>query len=208
MSTFRSLPPGVTHPPNVRNIGYLGSLLLLSPAWSLRIESTKASLLRKMSKEHYITYLETKDISNKDFSVNKKHLLSFAEITSSNFKDICSDIYQLKSDTNNKFNAYLHKLMQTTANSIFYKNYVLHYVNILHHLDHDLVTHNNRIEHIKTALHMKCRNFISQVYIYLLGIRFKNLHADVFSNILRGVSKHLLKDQVYTLLYGISVNPY
>ncbi len=34
------------------------------------------------------------------------------------------------------------------------------------------------------------------------------LHADVLSNILRGVSKHLLKDQVYTLLYGISVNTY
>ncbi len=33
--------------------------------------------------------------------------------------------------------------MHTTADTIFYKNYILHYVNILHHLDHDLVIHNN-----------------------------------------------------------------
>ncbi len=87
-----------------------------------------------------------------------------------------------------------------------YKNDVLHYVNILHHLDHDLVTHNNRIKSIKTALHMKCKNIISDLHILAKNqIPESILHADVFSNILREVSKHLLKD---TLLYGISVNPY
>ncbi len=127
----------------------------------------------------------------------------------SNFKDIRSDIAHLKADPNNKFHAYLHRLMHTSSDSIFYKYYVLHYVNILHHLDHDLVTHNNRIECIKTALHMKCRNFISGLHILAKNqIPESILHADVFSNILRGVSHHLLKDNVCTLLYCISVNPY
>ncbi len=72
MPTFRSLPPGVTHPLNMKNVGYLGMLLLLSPAWSLPIESTKATPFGKMSQEHYITYLETKDISIKTFSVTKR----------------------------------------------------------------------------------------------------------------------------------------
>ncbi len=156
---------------------------------------------------HYI--LENQRNFQKNILSNQKYLLSLAEITFSNFKDICSDIFQLKSDTNNKFDAYLHKPMDTTADSIFYKNYVLHYVNILHHLDHNLLTHNNRIERIKTSLHMKCRNFISDLHILAKNqIPESILHADVFCNILRGVSQHLLKDQVYTLLYGISVNPY
>ncbi len=112
---------------------------------------------------------------------NKKYLLSLAEIISNNFKDICSDISQLETDTNNEFDAYLNKVMHTTADSIFYENYVLHYVNILHHLDHDLVTHNDRIEHIKTSLHMKCRNFISGLHILAKNqIPESILYADVF----------------------------
>ncbi len=140
---------------------------------------------------------------------NKRYLISLAEITSSNFKDVRSDIAKLKSNTNNKFDRYLHRLMYTSADSIFHKKYVLHYINILHHLDYDLVTHNNRIECIKTSLHMKYRNFISGPHIIAKNqIPESILHADVFYNILRGVSQYLLKDNVYTLLYGTSVNPY
>ncbi len=99
--------------------------------------------------------------------------------------------------------------MHTSADSIFYKNYILHYVNILPHLDHDLVIHNNKIECIKSNLHMKCKNFISGLYILARNhIHESILHADVFSNILHGVSQYLLKDNVYTLLYGTAVNPY
>ncbi len=35
--------------------------------------------------------------------------------------------------------------MHTTADSVFYKNYVLYYVNILHRLDHNLVAHSKKI---------------------------------------------------------------
>ncbi len=96
---------------------------------------------------------------------NKRYLLSLAEITSSNFKDVRSNIAYLKKETNNKFDRYLHRLMHTSADSIFNKNYILHYVNILHYLDTDLVIHNNKIERIKSNLHMKCRNFISSLHI-------------------------------------------
>ncbi len=56
---------------------------------------------------------------------------------------------------------------------------------------------------------MKCRNFISGLHI-LARTRIPEsiVHADVFSNILLGVSQYLLKDNVYTLLYGTAVNPY
>ncbi len=119
------------------------------------------------------------------------------------------DIANLKTETNNKFDRYLHKLMHTTANTIFYKNYILHYMYILHHLDHDLVTHNNKIERIKSTLYMKCRNFISGLHILARNHLLESiLHTDVFSNILHGVSQYLRKDNVYTLLYGTAVYPY
>ncbi len=99
--------------------------------------------------------------------------------------------------------------MHTPADSIFYKNYILHYVNIFHHLDHDLVIHNNKIKCFKSNLHMKCRNFISGLHILARNrIPESILHANVFSNILHGVSQYLLKDNVYTLIYGTAVNPY
>ncbi len=86
---------------------------------------------------------------------------------------------------------------------------ILHYENNLHHLDHDLVIHNNKIEHIKSNLHLKCRSFISGLHILSRNcIPESILHADVFSNILHGVSQYLHKDNVYTLLYGSAVNPY
>ncbi len=89
------------------------------------------------------------------------------------------------------------------------KNYLLHYVNILHHLDHDLVMHNNKIGRIKSNLHMKCRNFISGLHILARKrIPESILHANVFFNILHGVSQYLLKDNVYTLLYVTAINPY
>ncbi len=56
---------------------------------------------------------------------------------------------------------------------------------------------------------MKCRNFISGLHIFAKNwIPESILHADRFSNILHGVSQYLLKDNVYTLLYGTAVNPY
>ncbi len=99
--------------------------------------------------------------------------------------------------------------MHTMADTIFYKNYILHYVNIIIHLDHDLVIHNNKIERIKNNLHLKCRNFISGLHILARNhIPESILHTDVFLNILHGVSQFLRKDNVYTLLYGTTVNPY
>ncbi len=112
---------------------------------------------------------------------NKIYLLSLAEITSSNFKDVCSDIANLKKETNNKFDRYLHRLMHTSADSIFYKNYILHYMNILHHFVQDLVIYNKKIECINSNLHKKCRNFISGLHILARNrIPENNLHADVF----------------------------
>ncbi len=155
---------------------------------------------------HYI--LDNQRHFRQNIHSNKCNLLSLAEITSSNFKDVCADLSQLKSDTDSKFDAYLTKLMHTTADAIFYKNYVLYYVNILHRLDHDLVAHNNRIERFKSVLHMKCRNFISGLHILASNrIPESILHADVFSNILHSISQYLLKENVCSLLYGSTVNP-
>ncbi len=120
-----------------------------------------------------------------------------------------SDFNNLKSDNYIKFHTYLTRLMHTTAVSVFYKNYLLHYVNILHRIDHDLVVHNNRVERMKSIVHMKCRNFISGLHI-LAGNRNPEsiLHADVLSNILYDISQYLLKENMYSLLYDSVMNPY
>ncbi len=160
--------------------------------------------------QHTLSYiLPNQRYYQQNILSNKKFLLSLDEITLSNFKDVGTDIANLKTETNHKFDRYLYKLMHTTADTIFYKNYILHYVNILHHLEHDLVTHNNKIKFIKSTLLMKCRNFISGLHI-LARIRIAEsiLHAYVFLNILHGVSQYLRKDNVYTLLYGTAVDLY
>ncbi len=56
---------------------------------------------------------------------------------------------------------------------------------------------------------MKCRKFVSGLHI-LTNNRIPEsiLHADVFSKILHGVFQYLHMDNVYSLLYGSSVNPY
>lgn len=51
-----------------------------------------------------------------------------------------------------KFATYLSKLMHTTADSVFYKNYLLYYINILHRSDHDLIVHNNQVEQMKSII--------------------------------------------------------
>ncbi len=56
---------------------------------------------------------------------------------------------------------------------------------------------------------MKCINFISGLHILAnKQIPESILHADVFSNILREISLHLRKDNIYSLLYRNSVNAY
>ncbi len=97
--------------------------------------------------------------------------------------------------------------MHTTADSVFYKNYALYFVNILHRLDHDLVAQNNKIERMKSLSLMKCRNFISELHILASNkIPESILHADLLSNISSGISQYLLNENTYTLLYGSAVN--
>ncbi len=193
MPTYPSSLPEVTHSQNVKKL------------WIFCVAFTVISGL-VTAYRIYKSYTFKKNVQRTLHYI--RYLLSLAEITSSNFKDIRSDIDNLKANTNRKFDRYLHQLMHTSVDSIFNKNYLLHYVNILHHLDHDLVRH-NKIEHIKTTLHMKCRNFISGLHILNRNqIPESILHADVFSNIMRGISLYLRKDNIYTLLYGDSVNPY
>ncbi len=160
--------------------------------WLLPIDSTKATPFRKC--QTYFT-LHPRRCFLQDILSNKCNLLSPAEITSSNFKGIHADLSQLKTDTNKKFDAYLTKLKHTTADAIFSNNSVLYYVNILHNFNHNLVTHNNRIERIRSVLHMKCRNFILGLHTLASNrIPESILHADVLSNILCGISQYLLKE--------------
>ncbi len=208
MLIFLSLPPRVTCPPNMKKRWIFGAAFMIVSGLVTAYRIYKSYTFRK-NVQHTLSYiLSNQRHYQQNVLSNKKYLLSLAEITSSNFKDVCTDIANLKTETN-KFDRYLHKLIHTTADTIFYKNYILHYVNILHHLDHAIVTNNNKIKHIKSTLHMKCRNFISGLHILARNrIPESILHADVFSNILHGVSQYLRKDNVYTLLYGTSVNPY
>ncbi len=62
--------------------------------------------------QHNLSYILS---NHRHFQENilskKRYLPSLAEITSSNFKDVRSDIANLKKETNNKFNKYLHRPM-------------------------------------------------------------------------------------------------
>ncbi len=72
---------------------------------------------------HYI--LDGQRHLHLDILSNKRDLLSLAEITSSNFKDLRSDFNNLKSDNGIKFDTYLNRLMHTTADIVFYKTYIM-----------------------------------------------------------------------------------
>ncbi len=182
MHIFLSLPPRVTRPPNVKKHWTFGAAFTIVSGLVTAYSLYKSYNLRK-NVQHTFSYIlsiqrhyEQHILSNKTIYY---HWLRLLQVISKMY--VQTLIENLKKDSNNKFHRYLHKLMCTTADTIFYKNYILHYVNILHHLDHNLVIHNNKIEHIKSNLYLKCRNFISGLHILARNrIPESILHAYVF----------------------------
>ncbi len=125
MLIYHSLELNVIHPPLIISFGYLEAALTVVSGLVSTYRFYKSYTFNKNVKRtlHYIL---------QDILSNKRNLLSLAEITSSNFKDLHSDLNKLGYDNDIKFDTYLTKLMHTTADSVFYKNYVLYYVDILH----------------------------------------------------------------------------
>ncbi len=128
---------------------------LVSAYWFYKSYTFKKTVKRTLC---YIFYGQ-RHFSQDLLSNNIRDHLSFSEITANNFKDLISDSITLKSDIYTKFYTYLLNLIHTTADGMFYKNYLLHYVNLLNRIDHDLVVHNNKVECIKTAMHIKCISY-------------------------------------------------
>ncbi len=181
MHTFHSSLQGVKHLPLVKNVGYSEQLLRLFPDWLVPTDSTRIMFVKKNVKQTLQYILNNQNHFSQNILTNRLNMLSLAEITSSNFKNVCANISELNSDTNKRFDTYVTLLMHTSADSIFYKNYFLYYVNILHHLYYDLVAHNNKIERIKSILHLKCKTFIFGLHLLANNrIQESILHADVF----------------------------
>ncbi len=111
MPIFRSLPPRVTRPPNMNNVGYLGqpSRLCLVGVTAYRIY--KSYTFRKNVQRTLSYILSNQRHFQQNILSNKRYLLSLAEISSSNFKDVRWDTANLKKETNNNFNRYLHKML-------------------------------------------------------------------------------------------------
>ncbi len=81
---------------------------------------------------------------------NKGNLLSLAEITSANFKDIKDDFHNLQGNTSRKFDQYLISVLHSYVDTVLYRNYLFFYTNVIHKLDHDLNLINHNIERAKT----------------------------------------------------------
>ncbi len=140
---------------------------------------------------------------------NKGNLLSLAEITSDNFKDIKKDFHNLQGSTLGKFDEYLTSILHSYADTIFYRNYLFFYTNVIHKLDHDLNLINNKIERAKTNLYIKCRSLVSELHVLANNkIPESILHADILANILFAITKELQHNNRYSLLYGSEVNAY
>ncbi len=148
MHTYHSSLPGVIHPPLVKKRWLFGVAFTVVSGLVSAYRFYKDYDFKKNVKRTLPYILDNQNHFSQNILTNKRNLLSLAEITFSNFKDVWADISKLKSDTNNKFDTYLTQLMHTSANYIFYKNYALYYVNILHHFDHDLVAYKTRISTI------------------------------------------------------------
>ncbi len=140
---------------------------------------------------------------------NKGNLLSLAEISSANFKDIKEDFHNLQRSTSRKFGKYLTSVLHSYADTVFYRNYLFFYTNVIHKLDHDLNLINNKIEWAKTNLYIKFRSLVSVLHV-LENNRIPEsiLHADTLANILLAITKELQHDNRYSLLYGSDVNAY
>ncbi len=140
---------------------------------------------------------------------NKGNLLSLAEITLANFKEIKEDFHNLQESTSRKFDQYLTSVLHSYADTLFYRNYLFFYTNVIHKLHHDLNLINNKIERAKTNLYMKCRSLVSGLHI-LADSRIPEsiLHADTHANTLLSTTNELQHDNRYSLLYGNEVNAY
>ncbi len=56
---------------------------------------------------------------------NKRNLFSLSVITSSNCKEVRTDLADLRSYTDTKFDYYIRHVMHTAHDTVFYKNYML-----------------------------------------------------------------------------------
>ncbi len=165
MHTSHSLLLEVIHPLQERRYGFSELYFTVVSGLVSAYRFYKDYTFKKNVRRNLHYFLDGQNHFRQDLLTNKKNLSSLAEIASSNFKDIQSDFNNLKADTNMNFDTYLSNLMHTTANGVFYKNYLLYYVNILNIIDHDLVGHNNEVECMKTLIFMKYRTFISGLHV-------------------------------------------
>ena len=140
---------------------------------------------------------------------NRQNLLSLADITASNFKDLHAKFADLKSITMQNFRHYTESLINTNSDVLFYRNYLLYYIDTLGKVNSDLALYTSRLDTAKSILYTKCRTFISGLHTLAENkIPESILHADVFNNILKSVGRILHHDTDYELLYGDTVNPY
>lgn len=95
MPTFLNLPPGAIRPQVMKNYGAAFTVISgLVMAYGIH----KSYTFRKNVQLIYI--LDKQKHFQQNVLINKRYLLSLAEITSINFKDVHADIAQLKSDMN------------------------------------------------------------------------------------------------------------
>ncbi len=114
MHIYHSLQLEVIQPPLVRSNGYSEQHLQSSLDWFPLTTFYKSYTFKKNVKRtlHYI--LNGQQHFLQDVLSNTRNLLYHAEITSSNFKDLHSDLNNLKSHNDIKFDTYLTRLMHTT----------------------------------------------------------------------------------------------
>jgi hypothetical protein len=140
---------------------------------------------------------------------NYRNLLSLADITAINFRKLRGDFTILRSYVQNKFASYGNTMLQIHSQSIYHKHFGIYFTNILQKVNHDLNHYNSKLHTSKSLLYTKARSFVSGLHILAENkLPESILHANVFSNILHGITHELTKESDYTLLYGSEVNPY
>jgi len=177
----------------------------LFSAWKFYKDYTFKRNLRRTL--HHIL----KDNKNFKFGImtNRRNLVSLADITASNFKDLRKKFVDLRNITWNNFNQHTTDLINTQSDSIFYRNYLLFYIDAIDKVNFDLALYNNKLQTAKSILYTKCRTFISGLHTLAENkIPESILHADVFNKMLLEISDNLKKETNFDLLYGTVVNPY
>ena len=140
---------------------------------------------------------------------NRRNLLSLADVTGSNFRELRTKFAELRNLTDRNYRSLRGSIMNAWRDTTFFRDFILHYINTFDQVNSEFIQYADKLDMAKSILYTKCRSFISGLHVLADNkVPEAILHGNTFGHMLQTISDDLHKTTYYSLLHGTIVNPY